>query len=191
MKLTLIVLGIGVAGFLVFVATRPDTYVVQRSQRIEAPAEIVFAHLEDFRAWKAWSPWEKVDPGMQRTYSGPVKGVGAGYAWEGNRKVGKGRMTVTEASPPTGLTCRLEFIEPFASVATAGFALEPQGSAVVATWRMDGKNNLMGKAMSVFMDLDRMIGTEFEKGLASLKALAEAEAQKRAAGRTAGLARPA
>ncbi|MGH7299664.1 MAG: SRPBCC family protein [Candidatus Rokuibacteriota bacterium] len=178
MKIALIVLGVAIAGFLVFVATRPDTYHVERSRKIAAPADVVFAHLDDFKAWPAWSPWEK-DPNVKKTFAGPAKGVGATYSWEGNKQVGKGKITVTRSTPPTAISYRLEFIEPFASIAAASFTLEPEGErAATVTWSMDGHNNFAGKAISVFMNMDRMIGGEFEKGLASLESISEAEARK-------------
>lgn len=186
LRKVLLVLLIGIGGFLAFVATRPDNYRVERSQHIEAPADVVYAHLDNFKAWGAWSPWEKRDPAMKKTFEGPPSGVGAGYAWEGNKEVGQGRMTITGSQPPRGgssesaeLTIRLEFIKPFASVATSGFSVKPEGDkASTATWSMEGKNNLMGKAFGVFMNMDKMIGGDFEKGLGSLKTVAEAEAQK-------------
>jgi uncharacterized protein YndB with AHSA1/START domain len=181
LKKVLLVLGIGIAGLFVVVATRPGTYRVERSQKIEAPADIVFAQLDDFKSWAAWSPWDKLDPAMQKSYEGPAEGVGAGYSWQGNDKVGKGRMTITEASPPNSISYRLEFLEPFASVSTTTFLLKPEGDkSVTATWSMSGNNNLMGKAFGLFMDMDKMIGGDFEKGLATLKTIAEAEAKKRA-----------
>ncbi len=186
LKKVLVLLLIGVGGFLVFAATRPDNYRVERSQRIDAPAEVVYAHLDNFKSWAAWSPWEKRDPAMKKTFDGPTSGVGAGYAWEGNKDVGQGRMTIIESKPPRGgsseaaaLSIRLEFIKPFASVATAGFIVKPEGDkAVTATWSMEGRNNLMGKAVGVFMNMDKMIGSDFESGLARLKTVAETDAAK-------------
>ncbi len=186
LKKVLLVLLIGVGGFLAFAATRPDNYRVERSQRIEAPADVVYAQLDNFKAWGAWSPWEKRDPAMKKTFDGPPSGVGAGYAWDGNKEVGQGRMTITGSQPPRGgssetaeLTIRLEFIKPFASVATSSFSVKPEGDkASTATWSMEGRNNLMGKAFGIFMNMDKMIGGDFEKGLGSLKTVAEGEAQK-------------
>lgn len=178
MKKILIVLAIAIAGVLAFVATRPDTYHVERSRQIDAPADVVFAHLDDLKAWTAWSPWEKLDPNVKRTFEGPAKGVGAAYSWEGSKDVGKGNMTVTQSTPPTAISYRLQFIEPFASIAVASFTLEPDGDrAVTVTWSMDGHNNFIGKAISVFMNMDKMIGGEFEKGLATLESISEAEAK--------------
>jgi len=186
LKKVLVVLLIGIGGFLGFAATRPDNYRVERSQKIDAPAEVVYAHLDNFKSWTAWSPWEKRDPAMKKAFDGPASGVGAGYAWEGNKDVGQGRMTITESKPPRGgsneaaeLSIRLEFIKPFASVATSGFVVKPEGDkASTATWSMEGRNNLMGKAFGIFMNMDKMIGGDFENGLASLKTVAEADGQK-------------
>ena len=152
--------------FLFYASTRPDTYRVERSTKIEAPATVVFSQLEDFKAWGTWSPWDKLDPAMKKTYAGPPKGVGAIYSWEGNKKVGKGRMAITDAKPPTSIAYRLEFIEPFAAVANTSFKLAPEGDkATNVTWAMEGTNNLIGKAWGVFMNMDKAIGADFEKGL--------------------------
>jgi hypothetical protein len=177
MTVTLIVLGIAIAGFLALAATRPDTYRVERSRRIQAPAEVVFAQIEDFRAWPAWSPWEALDSNMKRTYEGPARGVGASYAWEGNRHVGKGKMTIVESTPFREIACRLEFREPFASVANTAFTLQPDGDgAVTVTWSTDGTNGYPCKLISLFMSLDRMIGSRYEQGLAALDLVAETSA---------------
>jgi hypothetical protein len=182
MTVTLVLLGIGIAGFLALAATRPDTYRVERSRRIQAPAEIVFAHIEDFRAWTAWSPWETLDPDMKRTYGGPARGVGASYAWEGDRHVGKGKMTIVQSTPTTAVACRLEFEAPFASVANTAFTLEPHGDgAVTVTWSMDGTNTFAGKLISLLVSMDRMIGGRYEKGLATLEQLTRAAAGRSAA----------
>jgi hypothetical protein len=180
-KKILIGLVLIVGGFLVFASTRPDTYRVQRSAKIDAPATVVFSQLEDFKAWGAWSPWDRLDPTMKKSYAGPPKGVGATYSWEGNKKVGKGKMTITDATAPTALTIRLEFMEPFAAVANTVFKVAPQDKASEVTWAMEGTNNLIGKAWGVFMNMDKAIGTDFETGLKGLKTASEAEAKKQAA----------
>jgi hypothetical protein len=177
MTVTLIVLGIAIVGFLALAATRPDTYRVERSRRIQAPAEVVFAQIENFRAWPAWSPWEALDSNMKRTYEGPARGVGASYAWEGNRHVGKGRMTIVESTPSTAVACRLEFQAPFASVANTAFTLQPDGDgAVTVTWSMDGTNGFASKLICLLVSMDRMIGGQYEKGLATLESVARAAA---------------
>jgi uncharacterized protein YndB with AHSA1/START domain len=181
-KKILIALVVVVAGFLAFAATRPDSYRVERSTKIDAPASVVFSQLEDFKAWQAWSPWEKRDPAMKKTYEGPPTGVGSSYSWVGNKEVGKGKMTIVASEPPSQIKYRLEFIEPFTAVANTAFTLAPEGGKTAAvTWVMDGTNNLVGKIFSVFMNMDTSIGADFEKGLAGLKAVSESEARKQEA----------
>lgn len=148
---------------------KPPALHVQRSARIEASPEAVFALLDDFREWRGWSPFEKLDPGMRRTFSGAESGVGAGYAWSGNRKAGEGRMLIVEAVPGSRLRIQLDFTRPFRAHHTAEFTLEEQGGAVQVTWSMDGPGCLMGAVL----DMDRLIGRDFEAGLANLKRLAE------------------
>jgi hypothetical protein len=176
LKKVLITLVALVAVFLIVVATRPDTYHVERSTKVQASADLVFAEVSDFRAFQGWSPWAKRDPAMQLTVSTPSTGVGATYAWQGNKQVGKGKMTFTAVQAPTHVKERLDFLEPFASVADTTFDLKPEGGeAVAVTWSMDGKSNFMGKAMSMFMNMDKMIGKDFEEGLSNLKRVAEAK----------------
>jgi hypothetical protein len=180
-KKILIGLVVVVGGFVAFAASRPDTYRVERSAKIGASPVVVFTQIEDFRAWAAWSPWEKLDPQMQKTFSGPPRGVGSIYEWQGNDKVGKGKMTITDTSAPmaTRIELRLEFIEPFAAVATTTFTIAPVGDgAASVTWTMDGTNNLMGKIFGIFMDMDKQIGGDFEKGLDALRVASLAEQQK-------------
>ena len=190
LKKILVVLAVVVAGFFAFAAAQPSLYRVQRSTKIEAPAPLVFAQLSDFKAWGAWSPWEGKDPGMKKTYQGTPATVGASYAWQGNEQVGEGKMTVTDISAPTELKLRLEFIKPFAAVASTQFIVAPEpGGGVTATWSMDGTNNLMAKVFGLFMNMDKMIGGDFEKGFAKLKQISEAEAQKQAAEKAAAEAK--
>lgn len=188
-KRILIVLVVIIAGFVAFAATRPGSYRVERSARMDAPAAIVFAQLEDLRAWSAWSPWEGKDPLMTKTFEGPAKGVGAGYMWQGNDKVGEGKMTITDSRPPSDVKLRLEFIKPFAAVATTELTVQPDsaGSCTV-TWAMEGTNNLIAKMFGLFMNMDTMIGNDFDKGLAALKQLAESEARKQEAAAAAAKA---
>lgn len=174
MKRILLVLAAAIVLFLGYAATRPDTFHVERSASIAAPAAAIYAHVVDFRRWQAWSPWEKLDPAMKRELGGPETGVGATYAWEGNSDVGKGKMTITAAEPPSKLAVRLEFLEPFASTSVATFALAPEGEGTRVTWSMDGDQNFLAKVMCIFMDMDKLIGGDFEKGLASLKQVSEA-----------------
>ena len=176
MLLTIVVvLVVAIAALLAFAATRPDTFQVQRSATIAAPAESIFPHLDDFHRWVAWSPWEKLDPELKRTFSGAERGPGAVYAWEGNKKVGQGQMEILESDPPRRLRIKLDFIKPFEAHNTTVFALAPAGGGTQVTWTLDGNHNFMSKLMSVFMDMDRMVGADFERGLASLKAVTEAE----------------
>lgn len=171
-KIIAIVIAVLLIGVLAFATTKPDTFRVQRSTRIEAPPEKVAALIDDFHRWGAWSPWEKLDPAMQRTHSGAASGVGAVYAWEGNRKAGAGSMQITEASARK-IAIKLDFIKPFASHNIAEFVLEPQGDATNVTWSMHGPTPFVSKVMQVFFSMDRMIGKDFETGLANLKSAAE------------------
>jgi len=181
-KRILIVLMVAVAGFVAYAATRPGTYRVERSMRVDAPAALVFAQLDDFKAWAAWSPWEGKDPQMRKTYEGAARGVGAIYTWQGNQKVGEGRMTVTDSRPPADVKLRLEFIKPFAAVARTEFTVVPETPGTVSvTWSMEGTNNLIAKMFGIFMNMDTMIGNDFEAGLANLKRVAEAEARRQEA----------
>jgi hypothetical protein len=182
-KKVLITLAVLVAAFAVVVATRPDKYHVERSTKIAAPADLIFAEVNDFQTFSAWSPWAKRDPAMTTTISTPSSGVGASYAWQGNKQVGKGKMTFTESTAPTHTRERLEFLEPFASVADVAFDIKPEGgSASSVTWSMDGKANFIGKAFGLFMSMDKAVGKDFEEGLGNLKRIVEA---KKAASPTA------
>lgn len=165
-----------IPAILLAVASRPDTFHVERSITIAAPPDRAFAHVNDFHAWAAWSPYEKLDPGMTRTYEGEASGRGAAYAWAGNDKVGKGRMTIQKSERPSEIGIELEFIEPFACTNAATFRFEPVPGGTRVTWSMDGRNKFLAKAMSIFMDMDKLVGSDFEKGLASLKSLSEAPA---------------
>lgn len=162
---------------LIVVALRPSQFRVERSVTIAAPAEVVFGHVNDLQKWTAWSPWEKIDPGMTRTYGASTVGAGATYAWEGNENVGAGRMTVAESTPGELIVIQLEFLKPFESTATAEFAFAPEDGGTRVTWSMHGENNFMAKAMHLVMDVDGMIGGSFEQGLGDLKALSEGQAR--------------
>jgi uncharacterized protein YndB with AHSA1/START domain len=171
--------------FALFVGTRPAAYRVSRSTTIAAPPQIVYAQVADFHRWDAWSPWAKLDPSMKTTFAGPVAAAGSSYAWTGNDKVGEGRMTIVEAKPGERVGIRLEFIKPFAATSSTEFAFVPTGGATQTTWTMQGRNNFAGKLFSVFTDMDKMIGKDFEKGLAQLKTVAENEARTSGAPATA------
>jgi hypothetical protein len=167
---TIIVL---IVALLAFAATRPDAFRIQRTTRINAAPDRIYANLEDFHRWTAWSPWEKMDPAMRRTHSGAPKGVGAVYEWEGNSKVGKGRMEIVKASAPSVLTVKLDFLKPFEAHNYAEFTLRRVGASTDVTWSMFGPSPYASKVMGIFFDMDRMVGTDFENGLANLKTVAE------------------
>ena len=175
LKKILLVLALAVVALLVVVATRPDTYHVERSIEIDAPPAIVFPAVADLKNYAEWSPWEKRDPAMKKTFSANTAGVGASYAWEGNKDVGKGKMSITESRPPERVVQKLEFLEPFPAVSDVTFDLKPNGSGTRATWSMDGKSNFMGKAFSLVMSMDKAVGKDFEEGLANLKRVSEAK----------------
>ena len=163
------------------VASRPDSYRVERVATIAAPAELLFPMVNDFHRWGAWSPWEKLDPAMKRSFEGPAAGVGAKYGWSGNDEVGEGRMTIVESQPPARIGIKLEFVKPWESTSDTLFTFAQQGAATRVTWAMEGRHNFVSKAFSMFAAMDAMVGPDFEKGLASMKGLAEAEALKAAA----------
>lgn len=176
LKKILIVPILAIAGLMAYAATRPDSYAVSRSIEVAAPPERVHALVNDFRSFPRWSPWQKLDPAMQVTYSGPLSGVGARYAWQGNKDVGKGSMAIVESIPARKVGMDLEFIEPFASKARTDIDIEPAAGGSKVTWTMRGENNFVSKLVSVFVSMDKMIGKDFEEGLANLKRLAETPA---------------
>jgi len=155
--------------FIVVVAMRPDDFRVTRSATIPAPADLVFAQVNDLHNFQDWSPWAKIDPNCKLTFDGPTAGVGASFAWAGNKDVGEGRMTVIESKPGEFVKFRLEFLKPFKATNTAEFNFKSAGNQTELTWNMYGKNNFISKAVGLFMDCDKMIGPDFEKGLANLR----------------------
>ena len=175
-----ILLGLAVliALFIIFVAMRPSDFRVSRSATIAASPEQVFPHVNELRNWEAWNPWGKMDPNCKMTYGGPPAGVGASYAWAGNNKVGEGRNTITESKPNTLVRFRLEFAKPMKATNTAEFMFQPEGDQTIVTWTMSGKNNFVGKAFGLVVNCDKMIGGQFEQGLAQIKLLVEAAAGK-------------
>lgn len=179
-KVLLLVLAL-VAILFAVIASRPATFEVKRSLLINAPQELVYDQVDDFTSWNAWSPWDKMDPAMKRTVNDVPSGVGAGYSWVGNKDVGEGNMKITEARPPEHLGLDLNFTAPFAANNRTNFDFEKTGEGTTVTWTMSGTNNFVSKAMSLFMDMDKMVGPDFERGLASMKSLAEAQAAKKAA----------
>ncbi len=174
----LIGLAVLVVLFLIIVATRPSNFRVTRLAVIAAPPEQVFPHVNELRNWEAWNPWGKMDPNCKMTYDGPPAGVGASYAWAGNNKVGAGRNTITESRPNELVRFRLEFAKPMRATNTAEFMFQSEGGQTIVTWTMSGKHNFAGKLFGLIMDFDRMIGGQFETGLAQMKSLAEAATEK-------------
>jgi uncharacterized protein YndB with AHSA1/START domain len=168
-----VVLAVAIAIVLILAASKPNTFSVQRAATMKAPPERIFALINDFHQWGTWSPWEHKDPAMQRTFSGAASGKGAVYAWDGNRNVGSGRMEILEATAPSKIVIKLDFLKPFEAHNTAEFTMLPQGDATNLTWLMHGPAPLMSKVMQVFMNMDSMIGKDFEAGLANLKQATE------------------
>jgi len=162
------------AGILIYAATRPDAFRIERSATIQAPPEKIFPFIDDFHRWTAWSPWEKIDPQLKRTYGGAASGKGTTYAWEGNSKVGAGSMEITESAPSSRIVLKLDFIKPFEGHNTTEFTFAPgaQGGTKV-TWAMSGPSPYLSKLVGMFCNMDRMIGGQFETGLANLKSITE------------------
>jgi hypothetical protein len=158
----------------VVIATRPTEFRVERTATISARAPVVFAQVNDFHKWEAWSPYVKRDPAMKKSFEGAPAGVGAIYTWSGNHEVGEGRTTIIESRPGELIRIKLEFVRPFAGTSTAAFTFKPEGERTAVTWSLDGRNNFMAKAVGLVMNMDKMIGDDFEKGLAQMKSIAEA-----------------
>jgi hypothetical protein len=168
-----IVVGVLIAGVLGFAMTKPDSFKVQRTTKIKAPPDKIFPLINDFNNWGSWSPWENVDPAMKRTHSGAASGKGAVYEWDGNSKVGSGRMEITDASAPSKVTIKLDFLKPMEGHDTAEFTLAPEGDSTNVTWAMRGPAPFISKVMQVFISMDNMLGKEFDTGLANMKSAAE------------------
>jgi uncharacterized protein YndB with AHSA1/START domain len=168
-----VVLAIAIAVVLILAATKPDKFSVRRAIAVSAPAEKIFPLINDFHQWGNWSPYENKDPAMKRSFSGPADGKGAVYGWEGNKNVGSGRMEILETSAPSKIVIKLDFFAPFEGHNTAEFTMLPQGDATTVTWLMHGPAPFMNKMMQVFMNLDHMVGKDFEVGLANLKRITE------------------
>ena len=178
LKKILLAVAVIILLFVIVVAMQPADFRITRSTTIAAPAETVFAHVNDFHKWDAWSPWAKLDPAMKQSYEGSAAGTGAIYTWDGNKDVGTGRMTLTESRSNELVRIKLEFLKPFAAVNDTEFTFKPEGNQTAVTWSMTGKNNFIAKAFSLIMNMDKMVGGDFEKGLAQMKTLAEAEGKK-------------
>ena len=166
----LMLLAVAIIGFA---ATRPADFRIERSLAMNAPAATIFPLVNDLRRMSEWSPWAKMDPNAKNTYEGPASGVGAAMAWDGNSQVGAGRMTITDSNAPSLVRMKLEFTRPFAAVNLAEFTLVPEGAQTKVTWAMNGRDNLMGKVMALFFNRDKMVGGQFEKGLATMKSMVE------------------
>jgi len=179
-----ILLGVAAAGALVvvvlalIVAMQPSEFRIERSAVIAAPAPAVFAQVDDFHNWEAWSPWAKLDPAAKNWFEGAPSGKGAAFSWAGNNKVGEGRMTITESRPNELIRIKLEFLKPFDATNTAEFTFRPEGERTAVTWSMYGHNNFISRAVFLFVNMDKALGGEFEKGLASMKSAAEASAKR-------------
>ena len=167
------VVALAIVVLVVLIVSRPASFRIARSEAISAPAVAIFPYVNDLHAWEAWSPFEKLDPALKRTYEGPAAGVGASYAWSGNSKAGEGRSTITESKPNDLVRLKLEFTRPFKATNDVEFTFKPEGNQTVVTWAMAGKNGFMGKAFDFFAGMDKMVGTEFAKGLATMKSLVE------------------
>jgi hypothetical protein len=166
--------------FLIVVALQPSTFSVTRTAKISGPPSVAFAQVNDLHAWEAWSPWAKMDPSAKSTYEGPASGVGAVMSWAGNNKVGAGKMTITESKPNEMIEFRLEFLRPMQATHKAEFTFKPEGNATLATWTMSGKNGFMGKVFGLIMSCDKMIGGQFEQGLAQMNAVVTGAAKEHA-----------
>jgi polyketide cyclase/dehydrase/lipid transport protein len=167
-------LAVVVAGLAVVIALQPSDFRVSRTASIAAPAPVVFAQVNDFHNWTAWSPWAKLDPAMKQTYEGAAAGTGAIYTWVGNREVGEGRMTIVESRPGELIRVKLDFVKPLAGTSVAEFTFRADGDRTAVTWTMTGEKSFVAKAIHVVLSMDRMVGDQFEKGLAAMKTVAEA-----------------
>jgi hypothetical protein len=173
----IVVIVLVVVIFCALVAMQPTHYHIERSAMMNAPAATVFNQVNDFHKWDAWSPWAKLDPNMKTSYEGARSGTGAVYAWTGNDQVGQGRMTITDSKPGELVKIKLEFIKPWTATNATNFMFTPQGNQTAVKWTMDGDNTFLGKAFGLFMNMDKMVGGDFEKGLAQMKTITEAAAK--------------
>ena len=178
LPLILIGLVVIVVVFLIIVALQPADFRLARNTMMSAPPAVIFERVNDFRKWDAWSPWARIDPAMNKAFEGAASGIGAIYTWTGNSKVGAGRMTILESRPDELVKIKLEFFKPFKATNTAEFTFKPEGNQTLVTWSMTGEKNFIAKAFHMFVNVDKMVGRDFEKGLAQMKAIAEAAAKK-------------
>ncbi|MGH8609499.1 MAG: SRPBCC family protein [Gammaproteobacteria bacterium] len=172
-KTIAIVAVILIVALLIYAATKPDMFRVQRTASIKAPPEKIFPLVNDLHSHATWSPWEKKDPAMKRTHSGAASGKGAVYEWDGNKEIGKGRMEILESTPPSKVVFAMHFIEPFEAHNPAEIIMEPRDDSTTVTWAIFGPQPYLAKVMHLFFNMDSMIGKEFEAGLSSLKAITE------------------
>lgn len=176
MLIALVIILLIVAAVLVLAGTRPDRFTVERSATIQASPERIFPIINDLHRWPSWSPYEKKDPNMQRSYEGPAAGVGATYGWNGNKDVGSGRMEISQSTPSSRVEMKLDFFAPFKASHTAEFRLDSRGAATQVTWALHGESNFTSKLMGLVFNMDKMIGKDFEEGLGNLRTLVEAKA---------------
>jgi hypothetical protein len=172
-KKIFVVIAILFAVVLIYGAFKPGDFRVQRTIAINAPPEEIFPLINDFHSWQSWSPWEKLDPNMKRTLGGPANGQGATYEWDGNNKAGKGRMEITGSAPSSKVDIKLDFIRPMEGNDAVEFTLRPNGKSTDVTWEMSGPLTYPGRVMTIFVSMDKLIGGDFETGLANMKAVAE------------------
>ena len=158
---------------IVVAAFQPSDFRTSRSVNVSASSSEVFEHVNNLHKWEAWSPWDKMDPNMTRTYNGPESGVGASFGWSGNSEVGEGRSTIVESRPLEVIKFKLEMKKPFEATNDVEFTFKPDGENVLVSWTMMGKKNLIMKAVGLFLDCDKMVGEQFEKGLSQLKTVVE------------------
>jgi hypothetical protein len=174
MALTIgVIIVLVLVGVLVAAARKPDEFRMQRSARINAPADRIFPHINDLHRWEAWSPFEKLDPAMNKTFAGAPSGPGAVYEWDGNKKAGKGRMEITRSTEPSEVVIKLDFIKPFEGHNVTTFTMTPAADGTDVTWAMTGPTPFAAKIFHVFVNMDRLIGKDFESGLAGLKSVSE------------------
>jgi uncharacterized protein YndB with AHSA1/START domain len=162
-----------VAALLVYASTRPDTFAMSRSTTINAPPDKIFPLIDSLRGFNQWNPFLAPDPAAKLDYFGPEHGVGAGHRWSGNREVGAGSVEITESTPTSNIVMKLHMLKPMEALNRVEFTLRPKGNGTAVTWTMQGRQPFIGKVMTLFIDCDKMVGKQFDKGLASLKALAE------------------
>jgi len=167
-----------IGSFVALILLQPSDYRIARSTVISAPAQDVFAQIDDFHRWQAWSPWAERDPKAKTSFDGPASGKGAVFAWSGNNEVGEGRMTLIESQPGALVKIRTDFVKPFVGTSYSDFTLKPEGDGTALTWSMSGQNDFIGKAICLFVSMDKVLGGEMEKGLAGIKRIAEAGTKK-------------